>query len=392
MAKVKLAVWGITDSIWGSLKDKIDPRRAEIVFFLDNNADRIGGLYASRPVYCFSEIEKKMFREIDYIVVAAYSGYKQIRENLLRVGYQEEKIQLYITPWITMYNLGDLSHIKKEYIDSIYFEPRKRWNEIQEYIKEYAEIFGEEHDTYIKDHTGKWYEKESLISHACGGFVNGKKVMYSNSKEALEYTFSKKFRLIECDVLGHQREEVILAHDFDKLYEAEEVGYTCQTFEEMLQALKNHPKVHMLVDVKWSEIEEYDFYISHIMNSIDEVAQDNKEKEQLYKQIIMEVYDEESIQSAQKAGFDVFFTQYRNDNVKDFLNTIKICEKYKIGVVGYDLMLINEYKKAVALLKERNIKIYVYSTNSKEEYRRLKEYGVDGVFTDYLTYEDLALI
>lgn len=387
MTKVRLAVWGITDKIWASLKDKIDPRRAEIVYFIDNNADVLGRCYASRPVYCFEMMEQKKLSDIDYVLVAAYSGYKQIREELLQSGYPGGKIQLYITPGIEMYDLGDLSNTSKELVNSIYFEPQKRWSELQKYIDTYS---GYLECDCMEEQTGRWYEKGPLISHACGGVVNGKRIMYSNSKEALEYSFSKQFRLIECDVLGFEQEEVILAHDFDKLYEAEEMGYTIQNFMEMLTALKRYPETHMLVDVKWSTIEEYDFYVSHIVDSICRVSKDEMEKQQLYKQIVMEVYDEASIQSAQKAGFDVFFTQYRNKGIKDFMNTVRICVEYGVGVVGYDADFIREYKKAIPLLKEKNIKIYAYSTDSKEEYGQLREFGVDGIFTNWLIYEDVV--
>lgn len=386
MSKISLAVWGITDKIWASLKDKIDPRKAEIVCFIDSNAEVYGGFFASRPVYDFDKMGTEGIEDLDCVLIAAYSGYRKIKEKLIKSGYSKEKVQLYITPGMMQYNLGDLSDARKELVDAIYFEPRKRWGELQKYVNSYLE--------YVKcdcmgENTGRWYEKGPLISHACGGVVNGKQIMYSNSKEALEYSFSKGFRLIECDVLGFEQNEVILAHDFDKLYEAKEMGYTIQSFSEMLVKIEKYPEIHMLVDVKWSSVEEYEFYISHIANCINRVSEDEKTKRQLYKQIVMEVYDEATIQSAQRAGFDVFYTQYRNDNLKDFMDTVRICTKYNVGVVGYDVCFAKEYRRSMPILKDKNIKIYAFSTDSKKEYRELKEIGVDGVFTNWLTYGDV---
>lgn len=43
MQKVKLAIWGITESIWNSITGSIDPRKSEIICFFDNNQRLRGG-------------------------------------------------------------------------------------------------------------------------------------------------------------------------------------------------------------------------------------------------------------------------------------------------------------------------------------------------------------
>lgn len=386
MTKIKLAIWGITDDIWNSVINTIDPRRADILFFIDNDLEIVGKVYQSRPIYALDVDTLIKLNEMDYVLIAAYSGYRQIEGTLLEKGYPEEKIQLYITENMTAYNLGNVV-VDYRLIDMIYFEPRTKRAEVENYQKafsRYVNLRG------IDEDTGRWYEKGPLIAHACGGYVNGRRIMYSNSHEALKHSLLEGYRLIECDVLGIEQNEVMLAHDYNRFYEAKEEEYTMQSISEMLAELKKYPQVYMLIDVKWSEVDDYTYYVKKILESIRELTNDNIEFEQLKSQIIMEVYEEETIMCAQHHGFDVFFTQYRNPNIKNYIDTIRLCVKYNIGVVGFGLKYIMEHQKVINLFKEKNIKIYVFSTDSIDEYKELRRIGVDGIFTNYLSYGDIV--
>lgn len=386
MQKVKLAVWGITNTIWESIKDNLDPRRTEICFFIDKNADATLEFGNRYPIYSAIEQVSEQLNEVDYILVTAYSGFGQIRNTLISMGVCKEKIQIYVTPRLVTYDLGDLSESNKELVETIYFEPKKRWEDVEKYRHDYAAY---KKSVCVEENSERWYERGPLISHACGGFVNGERIMYSNSKEALRYSFAKGFRLIECDILGIEKGEVVLAHDFYRFYEAQEKKYTMQSLRDMLSELVCHPDSQMLVDVKWGMIEEYKFYVSEIKRTICEVATNAMQIDRLMKQIVMEVYDEESIRCAQDQGFDVFFTQYRNEDMENFFRVATLCGKYQVGAVGYDVNYIRKWSKGISVLKEKRIKIFAFSTDSTDIYRELRNIGVDGVFTNYLTYDDV---
>ena len=282
--------------------------------------------------------------------------------------------------------MGNLSDINEALVYKIYFQSEKRLNEAREYQKAYCE-----YETMDRraENTGRWYEKGPLISHACGGFVNGKRCMYSNSKEALEYSFSEQFRLIECDVRGKEQDELILAHDFKRFYEAVKENYTMQNIYSVLSELRKSD-ASLLIDVKWSNIDEYNWYLSKIIEAIDKIGNGNKKViDQLKKQVVMEVYEEESIKCAYKNGFDMFFTQYKNQDIDHFIQTAVLCKKYDIGAVGFGVGSIEWYQKRLNIFKNKNIKIYAFSCDSVEEYKALREMGVDGIFTNYLTYQDV---
>ena len=47
-------------------------------------------------------------------------------------------------------------------------------------------------------------------------------------------------------------------------------------------------------------------------------------------------------------------------------------------------------KKFLNILTDKNIKIFVFSTDSIEEYSRLRKMGVSGVFTNYLFESNIS--
>jgi len=385
--RIKLAVWGIAEHIWNSIIDTIDPRKADILFWADNNRQLEGKAFAAKPVYVQKKEILENLKQVDYVLIAAYSGFQQIRQTLIENGYPQEKIQLYVTGNMKLYDLGSLSDTNEELISKIYFEPQKRLSEVHEYQKTYKAY---EKVKRFEENTGRWYEKGPLISHACGGVVNGKKIMYSNSKEALKYSLENKFQLIECDVLGIEQGEVMLAHDFNRFYESVEEKYTMQNLEEALLELSKSD-ANLLIDIKWSHISEYSWYISRIADMVKKIGRNDREIEKLKKQVVMEVYEEESIKCAYANGFDMFFTQYRNVKTRrDFMTLACLCEKYNIGAVGFDRTIIENYKKSIALLKNKNIRIFVFSCDSIEDYHNLTAMGIDGVFTNHLTYRDIV--
>lgn len=145
-----------------------------------------------------------------------------------------------------------------------------------------------------------WFHKSSLISHACGGIVNQRRAMYTNSKEAFSYSIQKGFKLLECDVLLVSDDELVLGHDYKCFYESEQEQYTMMTIKELLDGLKQQAETYCLIDVKWENHEEYHIALNKIDRTIDEIAVDEKEASKLKKQVVMEVYDEETIKMAKE--------------------------------------------------------------------------------------------
>lgn len=385
---VRIAVWGINEQIINVIRNEINPFKSTIVCFIDSCAERQNETYMGKRVISPEEFNHQ---EVDYIIVAALSAYLQIKVYLSEKGVPLQKIHPFITPQLTSYCLGELGGAEIELLKKIYFEP----NFLKKEIKKYIEIY-EEYNTIpsYADSGDEWFLKSELISHACGGIVNGKQCMYSNSKEALEYSFEQGFPLIECDILGMEMGEPVLAHDFYNLYEAVEKGYTLLTMKDVLAQIQKHPDVSLLIDVKWRKSEEYAEYVNFIENTIQQFDLSDVEKTTLKKQIVMEVYNEETIKVAYDLGFEMFFTQYRNEEKASYMKIANLCCKYGIGVVGFGYDYFDGEKciaKFLPILKHKNIKIFSFSTDSLEYFRHLKSVGVDGVFTNYLRMNQIKL-
>lgn len=381
--KIRIAVWGITGAIWDSLKKTLDSRKMKILFFIDNNLQRKDESYGECPVYGFDIETLKLLEQVDYVLVAAYSGYQKIRMQLVAKEYPESKVQLYVTEDICRYDLGDvLCDIKL--IDRIYFEPEKMKQTIKHYYKVYESY---KKMPCLAEDTVRWYEKGTFISHACGGYVNDRKIMYTNSAEALECSLNAGYSLIECDIMRDKSGQIILAHDYEKVFISTYKKYTIQTIGQMIEKIKSYHEVQMLIDVNWNSEQDYANYVIEIWNTIRQVSKTEKESNQLKKQIVMEVYNEATIRYAQAAGFDMFFTQYRNSDIGDYMNTAILCGKYNIGAVGFPCAYISSHKSLISIFNKKNIKIFVYSTDDMQEYTSLKEIGIQGVFTNYLSID-----
>ncbi len=376
MNKIKLAVWGISNAIWTMIKNIIDPEKTEVVLFVDSNEEKQGIYYENTPVITPSKELLDRY-DIDVYVIAALSAYENIRELLMTWGRETERVQPFITDEICKYSLGTLDEVDRNFIKEAYFEPRKTESLVNEYKKKYALYLQSQYE-------GKadWVNQGTLIAHGCGGVVNGRKVMCSNSKEAFEYTVSSNFRLMECDVLRMKDGELVLAHDFWRFYEAKKKGYSVMSLEDLLRRLNEHREIRCLVDVKWDTYDDYRAVIEGTDEIFSHSVKGEKEGESLKSRIVMEAYDEETIKLAHLSGYHIFFTQYRNPEWMDYLNIANLCCQYGIGAVGIRADDVDV--RLIKICRKKGIKVFAYSTNCIEEYSKLRKLGVTGVFTDYL--------
>ena len=388
---LKLAFWGINETILNVIRKEIDPRRARITLFIDSNPEVQGSMYMGVPVVSPDRFSAD---DVDHVVIGALSAYEKIKQKLVESGCPEKRIHPFVTPQLPEYCLGDITDVNKQLVESIYFEPKPLLDTIMRYEKLYQTY----RNIPPRAEDGKeWYQKSDLISHACGGVINGKRFMYTNSKEALEYSFEQNFKLIECDVCGIMTGEPVLAHKYMNIYESMEEGYTLLSLAEIIRRISEHPEVSLLLDIKWTDYEEYEKYITYIEQVINQISLNEDEKTRLKSQIIPEVYDEPTIKIAYAYGYEMALTSYRNPDCRILMNTAILCHKYNIKVVliGANLLLWNKesgISKFLRILTDKNIKIFCYSTDSIKDYQYLKKIGVKGIFTNYLTYEKVLKI
>lgn len=386
MDKVKIAVFGINEKILRVIENEIDPRKAEIVLFIDNDETKQGTEFLNIPVVLFT---KNLLVEyaIDFFLVTALSAFELIRKQLIEMGVHKEQIQVFVTEDLCNYCLGSIDDISIDFIKQVYFQPSK----MIDMVIKYREIYG----NYLRvpayeDELDEWFNKSSLISHACGGIVNGKRVMYSNSKEAFQYAINEKFDLIECDMLKVSDEEWFLAHEYSHFYESWREGYSMMTMQEFLVLLKEYPNVCCLIDVKWDDYDEYVSCVNAIDRFIESISSDDTRRYLLKNQIIMEVYDEPTIRFAKTKGYKMIYTQYKNPDWQCFMNTVSLCYKYGVKAIALSVHNCLHRGKNLKIFTDKNIKVFAFSTDSIEDYNALRKIGTTGIFTNYLTENNLV--
>lgn len=373
MDKIRIAIFGVTDKSIYIVRKELSLENVEIAVFADNNIDKCGMQIDGIPVehpYRISEYD------FDYILVSAWRSYDNIKTQLIEAGVPEEKIDLLYTKNISCWYPGIIYVKDCEIVKKIYKYSSLLLEEIRKNEKE-TKLWGNYWEWEPLEDKNAWYCKGTMIAHACGGIVKGIKREYSNSKEALDDSLAKGFRIIECDIYGIINGRIMLAHDGVDLYDGYKGAYSLLTLEELLAVLKQHPEVTAVLDIKWETIEDY----RNIVDLID--VRVEKEQKQ---QIVLEVYDEPTIICAKRKGYGCFFTQYRNPEWRLFIKTIALCYKYDIHVVGFPIEIAMEpLSSYFSYFLDKNIKIFVYSTDSVDDYAVLRDKGISGIFTNYLS-------
>lgn len=240
-----------------------------------------------------------------------------------------------------------------------------------------------------------YYEKYHHIAHALGA-IEG--LEYSNSKEALDRSYSKGIRLLEVDFLYTSDGHLVCRHNWNQKLEdgfskknipdyetfmASKIKgvYTTLDIESIIQFAMDHPDVYFVTDIK-----SYKFDICEALKVIEETA-DEMGYTDLDKQFIVQVYNYEDYKRIiEEFSFENYiFTLYR---MKDKLEEnsideiVDFCLENDIKVVT----LPQRYstKEICGQFKENNIHVYAYTINSRRTWVKIKLAGVDGIYSDYI--------
>lgn len=374
--RIKVIIFGATKRSIEILRNEMHQENIEVVAFSDNDKDKWGVVIDNAPII---RPEKVVDYAYDYVLISAWHSFDEVKKQLVLYGVEESKIDfLYVRGISYLYGRGTVNINDDEVLHKLYLYSDMILEEVQSHV--YMEQLWTDYNAWQPVNRDcdedNWSCKGTMIAHACGGIVKGIKRMYSNSKEALQYSLKKGFQLIECDAWGVIGGEVVLAHEAADLYDGHQGAYSLLTIRDMLHEIENYPDVHILVDIKWEKPEEY----KKIVDVIDSLANEKQKR-----QIILEVYDEPTIIYAVKKQYQCFYTQYRNSDWRYFIKTAVLCCKYGIGAVGFSIeTALSSFGNYFNIFTDKNIRIFVYSTDSVDQYAKLRKRGVSGVFTNYL--------
>ncbi len=139
-------------------------------------------------------------------------------------------------------------------------------------------------------------------------------------------------------------------------------GEKIPTLEEVLKLLKDKTKINIEIKAKNLEID--------LLKLINEY--------QLEKEVIISSFSHSYLKKIRqlnkkiKLGLASYWLKQRQ---------IKIAKKLKISWLIVDCQRLNE--KNIALAHQNNLKVYGWTINDQEVFKKMKKIGVDGIFTDY---------
>ena len=246
------------------------------------------------------------------------------------------------------------------------------------------------------------WENYNIITHALGS-LDG--LTYLNSRESFINFYDKGCRLFEVDLTKTSDGVWVCRHNWKeslgqwegeekKVLSSEEFlntpiygKYTPLTLEDLLKLLDEYPDAFVMVDSKQYSVRNY-------QRTLEDYAQYreiaiNAGIQHTLGQIIPEIYN-----SAMYPGtallyrFPAYIYSLWQDYSTDELNNIAdFCKTNGIGAVTiYKGYWSEEIQK---IFDEREILVYIYTINDKEDARAYCQKGAAGVCTDVLLKENL---
>lgn len=214
-----------------------------------------------------------------------------------------------------------------------------------------------------------------------GGYVNGQKMEYTNSFEALTEAMENGFHIFECDIWGIQDDKMLCGSRLKMQYPIR-INYTILSLEKMLEIIHHDAANKVILDIKYTTID--DFY-----RILEEIEKRVKEFEQvkgmcIRKQVLIETFEKNTTKYATGRGWECILTDYRNEQGTWFKKSAVICCQYKVSVVLIDANMAKRYFKYLKYFKEKNIDIIVYTVDTLESYACMKELGAISVLTNFL--------
>ncbi len=220
-----------------------------------------------------------------------------------------------------------------------------------------------------------------LIAHACGQID---KLVYSNSKEALNNSYKHGFRFIEFDISQTKDGKFILLHDFEETryklfgkkgkcnfseFMSDKMigGYQQLSLDDIIAWFEDHNDCYIVTDSKDADIIELCQYIL-------------KKSPKLKDNLIIQIYSFAEYQHIKSLGiskiiFATYKTEATNNEIIDFLKN-NAC--YAVS------MSLEKAKNGFANAIKENMDLWVlaFTLNQENLISDYKKIGVDGFFTD----------
>ena len=251
----------------------------------------------------------------------------------------------------------------------------------------------------------KTVSQENFIAHALGGIEGNQ---YTNSKEALENSYSKGIKLFEVDIRFTSEKKLVCVHGWSKKDYTEKLGleydednmvmsydvfmnskikgkYTTIDFKELVSFMKQHNDMYVMIDIGNQDYENTKEIYTEIVN---ECNHDSK----ILNMFIVGGHTTNMIKAIQDTyDFKIYNLYWANSNSKkdEEIDTkeefLQYCKDNKILSLSTSVDTYSKEEETIKYFKENGLIVYVFTENNVEEAIRILE-NVDVVGTDYIYY------
>lgn len=238
-----------------------------------------------------------------------------------------------------------------------------------------------------------WYDENKVVIHALGA-IEGK--AYTNSKEALENSFSEGNRVFECDMILTADQRLVACHDWglnmqegisEDNIPTKEVfmntkiygKYTPLSIDEIVLFMKENKDVYIVTDTKAAEGDYYSIEFQEVVN-----AARAYECEEVLDRFIIQIYhaymygDIQKIYPFKNVIYTLYEEGYKGDP-KEMEDYAQFCRLNQIDVIT---MREDYYTDELnSICQDYSVQLFVHTVNDVNRKEYFSERGV-GVYTD----------
>ncbi len=242
------------------------------------------------------------------------------------------------------------------------------------------------------------WTKNRVIAHALGS-ING--TTNSNTLDAMTQSYKNDFRLFEVDLLPTINAELVASHGFYEML-AEKYGrpipeqhsneiptkeeflkfkfngkYETMDIEELISIMSANPDIYVITDTKITDNAQSTEQFKELVRVCKEID------ESVLDRIIPQIYNEgmyDAVMSQYKFKsliYTLYATTSTNQQALEFVTakSIKVVTIPPERINQQDMQLFNSY----------GIKVYTHTINDLEQMKTLKNMGIYGFYTDFIT-------
>jgi hypothetical protein len=228
------------------------------------------------------------------------------------------------------------------------------------------------HDTVLL----KYFKVPRYIAHAGGG-IDG--YTYTNSLEALNYSYDLGFRSFEIDLVEDKNGKILGAHDWEHWAQLTGCDSTLPVTEEHFlthQVFDKFTPMSMDMINQWFAEHPDAILVTDKINSPKKMASQFVDKSRL----MMELFSFDAIEEAKECGVEFMMSENLLPQIKEG-NRLQYILDNDIKYLAISRSSIEKYKDLLMQIRKYGIKVFVFHINF-----------VEGKDEEYVYYNELQYV